>query len=416
MKLNIIEVLDSLNKAQSVISPKIGMHQQQVACLAYRMAEKLGYSAEEKHRVFVAALLHDIGALSMKEKLDAFEGDGDDIHLHGYRGAFLVSAFYPQPDIAPILYFHHYQWQNGKVLEANSDMPMDSQLVYVADRVCTLIANSNEFVLSLIPKIKQIVTANAGKHFYPEYTEVIRELTSVDSVWLDLIDREPISHIDYSYHAYVDITIDQLVNLACVYSYLIDFRSPFTATHSSGVAKTAEKLAELMHFSPDECKKVLVAGYLHDIGKLTVDTAILEKQSALDPSEFDIIKSHTYYTYYLLGGITGLEDITTWAAYHHEKLNGKGYPFHIKGDSMNLCARILAVSDVFTALREKRPYKEPYTKEKILSILKNMADSGAIDSDVVGVLTDNYPVLEDACVQAEDSAREAYDRFYQIQG
>lgn len=416
MKLNIIEVLDSLNKAQSVISPKIGMHQQQVACLAYRIAEKLGWSDEAKNRVFIAGLLHDIGALSIKEKLDAFEGDGDNVHIHAYRGAFLVSAFYPQPDIAPILYYHHHHWQDGNVLSGNPDMPMDSQLVYLADRVCTLITNSDGFVLSQIPIIKQYVAMNTGSHFCPEYSEAVLELTSVESVWLDLISSDPISRIDYSYHAYVDITIDQLVNLACVYSYLIDFRSPFTATHSSGVAKTAEKLAKLMHFSSDECKKVLVAGYLHDIGKLTVDACILEKQSALDPNEFDIIKSHTYYTYYLLNGISGLEDITTWAAYHHEKLNGKGYPFHIKGDCMSLCARILAVSDVFAALREKRPYKEPFTKGKILSILKSMADSGAIDSNVVGVLTDNYPVLENVCVQAEISARHAYDQLYEIQG
>lgn len=191
-----------------------------------------------------------------KEKLDAFEGDGDDVHIHAYRGAFLVSAFYPQPDISPILYYHHYHWQDGNVLSDNPDMPMDSQLVYLADRVCTLIATSDEFVLSQIPDIKQYVTANTGSHFCPVYSEAVLELLSVESVWLD----------------------------------------------------------------------------------------------------------------------------------------------------------------VFAALREKRPYKEPFTKEEILSILKSMADSGTIDSNVVGVLTDNYPVLEDVCVQAEISARHAYDQLYQIQG
>ncbi len=212
----------------------------------------------------------------------------------------------------------------------------------------------------------------------------------------------------------MDISTNQLVKLAELFSFLIDFRSEFTATHSAGVAKTAEKLAELMHFSPDECKKLLAAGYLHDLGKLTIDINILEKQGALEPQEYEYIKSHVYFTHYLLSEISGFEDITTWAAYHHEKLNGNGYPFHITADSMSLCSRIMAVADVFAALREKRPYKEPYTKERILSILDVMVKNGSIDESVVKVLAENYDLVENACVTAQEEAKKAYSRVYEI--
>jgi HD-GYP domain-containing protein (c-di-GMP phosphodiesterase class II) len=415
MKLNIIEVFDTLNKAQSVISPIVGTHQQRVSYLAYALAEKLGFSSEQKYKIYMAGIIHDIGALSIKEKLDAIEGSGDDIHVHGHRGAHLISEYDTRIDLAPILYYHHYPWEYGKAVETYPDMPMESHLIHLADRVCTLTADyTDAYILTSISEVRQYVEENKGLHFYPEYVEALVELTGTESVWLDLVSSETFRKIDLSDKAYIDITSDELVNLACVFSYLIDFRSQFTATHSSGVAKTAEKLAELMHFSPDECKKMLAAGYLHDLGKLTIDIPVLEKQAALEPSEYEYIKSHVYYTYHLLNGISGLDDIKIWASYHHEKLNGKGYPFHISGDSISLCARIMAVADVFAALREKRPYKEPFTKEKILSILDNLVENGSIDGNVVAVIAENYELIEETCVNAQEQARQTYDRVYQI--
>lgn len=415
MKLNIIEVFDTLNKAQSVISAKVGNHQQRVSYFAYALANKLGFSNEQRYKVFIAGLIHDIGALSIKEKLDAFEGTGDDVFVHGHRGAFLLSTFEPIPDLAPILYYHHYPWDNGKAREKYPDMPMESQLIYLADRVCTVTAEySDAFILTSIPGVRFYLQENKGEHFYPPYVEAALEMTEVESVWLDLVTGESFDKIVHSDKSIVDISTNQLVKLAELFSFLIDFRSEFTATHSAGVAKTAEKLAELMHFSPDECKKLLAAGYLHDLGKLTIDINILEKQGALEPQEYEYIKSHVYFTHHLLSEISGFEDITTWAAYHHEKLNGNGYPFHITADSMSLCSRIMAVADVFAALREKRPYKEPYTKERILSILDVMVKNGSIDESVVKVLAENYDLVENACVTAQEEAKKAYSRVYEI--
>ena len=313
------------------------------------MADRLGFSIAQKFRVFIAGLIHDIGALSIKEKLDVFEGTGDDVFIHGHRGAFLVSEYEKEPRIAPILYYHHYPWGDGKALDVHPDMPMESQLIYLADSVCALTAGyTDAYILTGLSGIRIYLEDNKGSHFYPEYVEAALELTGIESVWLDLISSDIFKKIDLSDNAIIDFTTDQLVDLSRIFSYLIDFQSKFTATHSSGVAKSAEKLAELMHFSPDECKKVLAAGYLHDIGKLTIDTAILEKQGKLEPTEFEYIKSHVYYTYRLLSGISGLGDIMTWAAYHHEKLNGQGYPFHISGDSISLCSR-KAVADISRA-------------------------------------------------------------------
>ncbi len=79
---------------------------------------------------------------------------------------------------------------------------------------------------------------------------------------------------------------------------------------------------------------MLVAGYLHDLGKVAVPNAILNKPGKLDPEEFDVIRAHTYHTYHILSTIGGFEEIAIWAAFHHERLDGKGYPFHVRGEDI----------------------------------------------------------------------------------
>ncbi len=117
--------------------------------------------------------------------------------------------------------------------------------------------------------------------------------------------------------------------LTRIFAKVIDFRSPFTAMHSAGVAASAVRLARLVHMSDTECQMIRIAGNLHDIGKIAVPRSVLEKQSRLTPDEFDIIRAHSYCTYQVLDGLKGLEDIQRWAAYHHERLDGKGYPFKL---------------------------------------------------------------------------------------
>ena len=133
-----------------------------------------------------------------------------------------------------------------------------------------------------------------------------------ESLWLNLVEGDPIKNIDKDYIASIDMSIEDLADLAKIYSYLIDFRSPFTSTHSASVAIVAERLAQLLGFSHVDCKKMLIAGYLHDLGKLTIPNEILEKKGALEKEEYDRIRSHTYYTYHLLDGISVLVVILSY--------------------------------------------------------------------------------------------------------
>ena len=130
------------------------------------------------------------------------------------------------------------------------------------------------------------------------------------------------------------------------------------------------------------CQKMYLAGALHDIGKVAIGNEILEKPEKLTDEEFKTMKHHAVYTYYILSGIDDFEEIRDWAALHHEKLNGKGYPFGKTADELNEQERIMACIDIYQALTEDRPYKKGLSHEKACDILDDMEQKGFVDSDI----------------------------------
>ncbi len=123
---------------------------------------------------------------------------------------------------------------------------------------------------------------------------------------------------------------------------------------------------------------------------MAVRKDILDKNGSLNQEEFNIVKSHTYYTYRLLQGIKGFEVINTWASLHHEKLDGSGYPFHLLGKNIPFGSRIMAVADIFTAISEIRPYRYAMSKEEVIDVIQSMTDNGLICKKVTKILFDNY--------------------------
>ena len=168
------------------------------------------------------------------------------------------------------------------------------------------------------------------------------------------------------------------------------------------------ELTKLSGFSDRECHMMEIAGFLHDLGKLAVSNEILEKNGALSDEEIHEMRKHTYYTYIILNKIKGLEHISTWAAYHHEKLNGNGYPFHVKGEDFSKLARIMAVADIFTAITEDRPYRAGMSEDEAVRVLNNMVENGSIDGTIVKLVQDNAAHINDVRAKAQQAALEEF--------
>ena len=410
------ELLLCLSKAQDLVSPELSNHHERVAYLSTRLAEQVNLPAEQQKDIFLAALVHDIGALSLNERLETIETEPEYINSHAIKGAKLFEGFKPLQRAAQIIRYHHMPWKNGENQFYKEDkIPYASHIVHLADRVCGLI-NPSQNVLIQLPQILSEINQNIDSIYEPNLVKSLFELSRKEYIWLDLISASPVDNLpEIGLYDNLVLEIDDIIDLTYVFSRIIDFRSRFTARHSAGVAKTAESLAKIIGFSPLECKMMLIAGYLHDLGKLAIRSSVLEKPAKLDEDEFNEIRSHTYYTYQLLDSIEQFKTINKWASYHHEKLNGKGYPFQIEGDNLTMGSRIMAVADVFTAITENRPYRDGMENESAIKVMHNMVANDSLDGKVVNILIENFHEINLLREQAQEEASIKYENFLECE-
>ena len=178
-------------------------------------------------------------------------------------------------------------------------------------------------------------------------------------------------------------------------------------TDCGDIAQIADNVAPEC---PSLQKKILVAGNLHDVGKLVVPRSILEKPGKLTTDEFNIVKEHPYYTSLVLLGAEGFDDIRKWASRHHEKLHGRGYPFHFGGEALDCGDCIMGVADVFTAITEERPYRSGMPREKVAAILSDSVRNDELNGDLVDLLLDNYDQVDHA---RDEASRRAGKRYFE---
>jgi len=411
--ISLIEPVSALAEAVDLSDPSLTTHQEQVAYIALAIAEELKLTSYEQCQIALAGELHDIGFLSLEDRLKFTEQSFEvrETYNHELIGYALLRRLEPLKEAANMIRFHHLPWNNGNGKNVNGiDVPIGSHIINLADRIAISLDRRKD-VLGQADAITEKVANYSGTLFHPDAVKAFLSLSRMEYFWLDasssycgrIVQRklEPLN---------VWLGMRDLITLAEVFAQIIDFRSPFTAHHSSGVAATAGALARLAGFSANECQLMQVAGYLHDIGKLAVPGSILEKPGELDETEKRIMKSHVYYTYHTLENIQGFETINTWASLHHERLDGTGYPFHLTAVDLPLGSRIMGVADVFTAIMEDRPYRKGMPSETALELLDKMTKS-ALDPHVVAILMDNLEEVNAIRVTAQTLAEKRYHSF-----
>jgi putative nucleotidyltransferase with HDIG domain len=146
----------------------------------------------------------------------------------------------------------------------------------------------------------------------------------------------------------------------------IDAKDSYTRGHSERVAELSIKLAEECNVPSSEIENIKLGGLLHDIGKIGIPEAVLNKPGRLNDEEFNIIKSHPDLGLHILGKVEFLEHIVPIIRHHHERYDGKGYPGGLKGENIPLLARIVSVVDTFDAMTTNRPYRKALTIEESL--------------------------------------------------
>lgn len=175
---------------------------------------------------------------------------------------------------------------------------------------------------------------------------------------------------------------------------MIELRDPYTAKHENQVGDLASAIAAEMGLDENSQRGLSVAGYLHDIGKIVVPVDILSKPAKLSPEEYNLVKTHVQAGYDLLKDIDFPWNIARSVLEHHERLDGQGYPNHLKADQISIESKILAVADVVLSIASHRPYRAALGLDNALAEIRrgrgSLYDEAVVDACIKVVTDKDY--------------------------
>ena len=379
MKISRHSLIFGLSYALDIAGRNNLSHSKSVAYIAVLIGRELGLDNDAIIELFYTGLLHDI---AMSNTYDMVE--------HCVDGEEMLSKLPLPKNIAKNVYYHHEFYDgSGNFGLSGDEIPQNALIVCFAsafdDRFGKFFDNNYEFVA--YRTIEEWLHTQSPL-FSERIVEALENLIRREAFLLDYFNSETkfvlyknIVSDDGVYYDY-----DDVVKYALCFADIIDCKSPFTHTHSLGIANLARQAAAALGYDENIQKDMYIAGLLHDIGKLDVSPDILHKNGPLTLEERFEINKHTYFSRKILEQIDGFEDIVNYAANHHERLDGTGYPYRMEEDELSDPERIMAICDVYQALTEERPYREKLSSDKVWRIIDGMVENRHLDALLVSKL------------------------------
>ena len=403
MEIAIIGLLSAFSFALDCVEAELihvtSNHGKRVAYMSVCMAEKMGVSDDALRDLAACALLHD-NALTQYineefysdiSNIDTLKVSSDDITprqlgMHCIYGEKNLKKYPFKTGVKDVILYHHEEADGSGPFEKKwTEVPLFARIIHFSDMLDAF-CKAQKFDEDVFNKAVHFIEKNKDKRFDSEVTKMF-----FDAFDKDEFSRLGDEHIEEYFWEKVPCeksfySFNVLKDLADLFAKIIDYKSEFTSRHSLGVARTASKISEIMGYDKVICDKMYLAGTLHDVGKIAIGNEILEKPARLTDEEFAKMKNHAGYTYMILSKVDGFEEIRDIAAFHHERLDGSGYPFGKRADELTTLQRIMACADIYQALTEKRPYKDGMDHDKACEILKDMADKNWIDKNITEVI------------------------------
>lgn len=392
-------------------------HAMRTAYLAMRAADRLGIDEQTRGDLFHAALLKDAGCSSNAAMIAELFG-GDDAQVKGdqlltdrslvaqarftirnlppsdplplrvrrlawfalkgrgaqrrveqvrcERGASIArKAGFPDA-VAAAVHDVHEHWDGGGLPVGLARDAISPLARMIAPAQCLALFSTVQGPVAA----RRTLRARRGSWYQPDVVDAL--LLACEDGLLDELDApdlparlaalEPEAIVRRSDEAGID-------QLAGAFADVVDAKSPFTGSHSRRVAQIADALAGRLGVDASTRVDIRRAGLLHDIGKLGVPNAILDKPGRLDAAEMDLIRRHPELALRILRGVPRLHQVGELAACHHERLDGRGYFRGLGADQLGTGARVVAVADVFEALTADRPYRVAMDPGEALALM-----------------------------------------------
>lgn len=387
-EINLHEAISSLSNALDLVGVEHIHHGKRVAFIASECGQQMGWSKPQLDNLLQAAILHDCGVskTTVHARLAQFDWELEDDHCK--IGAALLNSSEILKHLSPYVLYHHTHWPEVSRLDIPEEVKLIANCIYMSDRMDVLTVKflaSNKDILLGKETIRNKIREKRYEWFNPYLVEAMMEVSDSEAFWFSLENN----HIE-GYLAkwltetpVLSMNFEELRSLVMIFSIIVDAKSPFTKEHSHGVANLARYLGSLFNFPEATCEKLELAGLLHYIGKLRVPDELLEKMERLSEEENLVMRRHSFDTFNILKNIKGLEDVSLWAAQHHERLDGSGYPFRPTKKNFTLEARIVAAADVFQALAQDRPYRSALDIDHIIDHIRELGRLGKLDDAVV---------------------------------
>jgi len=409
-------------------------HSLRCTWIAMRLADALGVSGVVRRDIYYAVMLKDLGCSSNaariaelyladdRELKQAYKQMGTDLGSvlgfvfkntgegHGFverakaighilkngeaitrsliqtrsvRGAEIARKLRFSEDVAAAIHGLDEHWDGSGRPQGLSgeDIPLGSRIALLAQIVDTFFMGSGG-AAALAE-----VASRSGRWLDPALCRTFMDVAQDGSIWRELWSDTigaMVSAIEPP-GANMHVDEDYLDDIAAAFGEVIDAKSPYTAGHSVRVGDYADRVGAVLGMDEASRRKLRRAAMLHDVGKLGVSSAILEKPGKLDADEWHVMQNHTVHTAAILGRISVLGDMAMIAGAHHERLDGAGYPLRLDARSISRETRIITVCDFYDALTADRPYRAALSRAEALEVMAQEVGK-AIDADCFAAL------------------------------
>ena len=402
----ILHIISNMLRMQNA---KLLDHGSRVGYLVAKMLEAKGLSEREILKGYLIGLLHDVGAYKTEEIDKLIQFETKNVCEHSIYGYLILELSEIMGDMAEVILYHHTPW--NKIIGLSPEKKEMANLIFLADRVEIYVRSKHEAIdIELLKK----------HQFYSEENlELFVNADQKYNLQKRLMDGSFINDTEkYLYRA--EFSEEELKKWIRMVAFLIDFRSESTVTHTITMVSASVAIAKKMGLSKQQLDEVYTGAYIHDLGKIAIPVEILEKPGKLTFDEMEVMKTHILLTGDIIRGHVS-DNVYKIAMRHHEKVNGKGYPYGIEAEDMTLAEKIVAVADIYSALSGKRSYKEKFDKEKIISIMEQLAEQCQNDREVIQVLVDNFDEItnyvEQECTEILNNyvrLKERYQKIHKI--
>lgn len=395
------KVLRIFQRTFDKVDPRLLGHGEKVAYIFWRMLKSYKeYDEKELLKLTSVAFFHDIGAFKTEDIDKMMEFEVSKGINHSIYSSMYIKYFSPLKDLWEIVLYHHDDYKDIKSIEMNNKD--EASIFHLCDRIDILSKSIDEFNGDYLYKFQH-------KSFSKESIDLFVEVNGRENIW-DKLKNGTYREELYDFLDNYEIPFKYTLQYAKMMVYSIDFRSPTTLTHSMAVAAVSRLIGEKLDLDDETLKLLDFSALVHDLGKITTPVEILEKPGKLTDEEMKIMQEHVVVTYEILNDL-GFDKITKIASYHHEKLDGSGYPFGIKGKDLFREARIVAVADILSALIGARSYKDEFPKERVIGILNNMANMNKIDRNITELVIENYDELVENLKMNLEKTLNNYNEF-----